>query len=59
VLLFGEWWTSNLFFGAVFLIAGLGVVGIAWWVLRGSARNRAAVDVADPGTEIVTPERGH
>lgn len=57
--LVGEWWTSNLFFGVAFLVAGGGVVGIAWWVLRGTALNRTAMDTADPAAETVTPEPSH
>ena len=38
----GEWWVSNLLFGAAFVVAGVGVVGIGWWVLRGDRLNRVA-----------------
>jgi hypothetical protein len=41
----GEWVTSNLLFSAAFLAAGLGIVGIAGWVLRADRINRAAIDV--------------
>lgn len=40
----GEWVTSNLLFTAAFLVAGLGIVGIAGWVLRADRINRAAID---------------
>ena len=37
----GEWVPANLGFGAVFLIAALGCVGLGWWVVRGDRINRA------------------
>ena len=40
----GEWVSSNLLFSAAFLVAGLGIVGIASWVLRADRINRAAID---------------
>ncbi len=36
----GEWWFANLLFGAAFLVAGIGIVGIAVYVLRGDRLNR-------------------
>jgi hypothetical protein len=42
VLLAGEWVAAWLEMSITFLVAGLGVVGLGWWVLRGDARNRAA-----------------
>lgn len=51
----GEWVSSNLFFSAAFLVAGLGIVGIAAWVLRADRINRAAIDSAveaDDGHEV-------
>ena len=38
----GEWVNAWLFMSVTFLVAALGVAGLGWWVLRGSARNRAA-----------------
>ena len=40
----GEWWHSNIFFGAVFLVAGIIIAGLAWYVLRGDRLNRAGMD---------------
>ena len=37
---FGEWIWASLALGLAFLVAALGVVGLAWWVLRGDAINR-------------------
>jgi hypothetical protein len=37
----GEWWTANIGFGLVLLVAGLGCVGLGWWVIRGDRLNRA------------------
>jgi hypothetical protein len=42
ILLAGEWVPAWLYMSITFLVAGLGVVGLGWWVLRGDARNRAA-----------------
>ena len=42
VLLAGEWVSAWLAMSITFLVAGLGVVGLGWWVLRGDKRNRAA-----------------
>lgn len=36
----GEWWFANILFGAVFVVAGIGIVGIGWWVMRGERLNR-------------------
>lgn len=43
----GEWVPAWLGMSITFLVAGLGVVGLGWWVLRGDARNRAAEEAAD------------
>lgn len=43
----GEWWSSNLLFGAVFFVALLGVTAIGWYVLHGDRINRAGMDGAD------------
>ncbi|HEY8634510.1 MAG TPA: hypothetical protein VIO34_06075 [Candidatus Dormibacteraeota bacterium] len=42
IVLAGEWVPAWLYMSITFLVAGLGVVGLGWWVLRGDARNRAA-----------------
>jgi glucose dehydrogenase len=42
VLLIGEWVPAWLGLSATFLVAGLGVVGLGWWVLRKDKMNRAA-----------------
>ena len=44
VFLAGEWVPAWLGMSVAFLVAGLGVVGLGWWVIRGDARNRAAED---------------
>ena len=46
----GEWVTSNVLFSAAFLVALLGIVGIAVYVLRGDRINRAAM--GDPGDDL-------
>lgn len=38
----GEWPTSNIAFGLVFLIACLGTAGLGWYVVRADALNRAS-----------------
>ena len=47
----GEWVSAWLFMSVTFLVAGLGVVGLGWWVLRGDARNRAAEEIAESSHE--------
>ena len=42
IVLAGEGVPAWLYMSITFLVAGLGVVGLGWWVLRGDARNRAA-----------------
>jgi len=49
VFLAGEWVPAWLWMSVTFLVAGIGVVGLGWWVLRGDALNRAAEE--SPGTE--------
>lgn len=55
----GEWVTSNLLFGAVFVVAGAGVVGLFWYVLRGDRLNRRGLqsDRAEDFVETVTATR--
>jgi hypothetical protein len=36
----GEWIPASIGLGLAFLVATLGVIGLAWWVLRGEAINR-------------------
>ena len=40
----GEWWHSNVFFGAVFFVVGFAIAGLAWYVMRGDRINRAGMD---------------
>ncbi len=47
----GEWVTSNILFSAAFLVAGMGIVGIAAWVLRADRINRAAIDASIDGED--------
>ena len=47
VFLAGEWVPAWLWMSMTFLVAGLGVAGLGWWVLRGDARNRAAEDAVE------------
>lgn len=51
----GEWVNSNILFGLVFLISGIGVVGLGWWVMRGDRLNRAALE-AEPVEEAAAAE---
>ena len=48
VLLAGEWVPAWLWMSMTFLVAGLGVVGLGWWVLRGDAINRKAEESVQP-----------
>lgn len=54
MFLAGEWVNAWLFMSITFLVAGIGVAGLGWWVLRGDARNRAAENMLEPPPE--TPE---
>lgn len=47
ILLAGEWVGAWLFLSLAFLVALLGVTGLAWWVLRGDAKNRAGEDALE------------
>jgi UPF0716 family protein affecting phage T7 exclusion len=49
IFLAGEWVGAWLGMSITFLVAALGVVGLGWWVVRGSARNRAAEPEAEIG----------
>ena len=46
LFLAGEWVLGWLGMSLAFLVALTGVGGLAWWVLRGDARNRAAEEAA-------------
>ncbi len=48
---FGEWVNANVLFASAFLVALLGVVGIAVYVLRGDRQNRAELDDVHPAEE--------
>jgi hypothetical protein len=37
----GEWWTAWLAMSITFLVAGLGVVGLGWYVIHEDRKNRA------------------
>ena len=47
VFLAGEWVPAWLGLSATFLVAGLGVVGLGWWVLRKEKLNRVAEEAAE------------
>ena len=46
VFLAGEWVPAWAGMSIAFLVAVIGVTGLAIWVLRGDARNRAAQEAA-------------
>jgi hypothetical protein len=46
--LVGEWYQANILMGAAFVVAGVGVTLLGWWVLRGDNINRHA---EAPGAE--------
>ena len=50
IYLAGEWWYANLLFGVTFIVAGVGIVGLGWWVLRGDRLNRDLMPT-DPADE--------
>jgi hypothetical protein len=56
VSLIGEWWQANLMMGGAFVVAGVGVFALGWWVLRGDGINRQG---HSPGAEQETaPPQG-
>lgn len=55
----GEWVPAWLGLSVTFLVAGLGVVGLGWWVLRGDARNRAAEEALERPAESEHTEVHH
>lgn len=40
IYLVGEWIPAWAYMSLAFLVAALGVVGLAWWVLKGDRINR-------------------
>ena len=58
VLLVGEWVPAWLGMSITFLVAGLGVVGLGWWVLRKDKMNRAAQE-AELAAADTTSNEGH
>jgi hypothetical protein len=58
VLLVGEWVPAWLGMSVTFLVAGLGVVGLGWWVLRKDKMNRAAQE-AELAAADTTSNEGH
>ena len=60
VFLAGEWVPAWLGMSVTFLVAGLGVVGLGWWVLRKDKLNRAAEEPAErSGAESQHKEAHH
>ncbi len=59
MFLAGEWVNAWLFMSITFLVAGIGVVGLGWWVLRGDARNRAAENMLEPPPEPAENQPPH
>jgi hypothetical protein len=55
----GEWVNAWLLMSITFLVAGGGVVGLGWWVLRGDARNRAAEAILEAPPEPEGTEPHH
>lgn len=58
VLLVGEWVPAWLGMSITFLVAGLGVVGLGWWVLRKDKMNRAAQE-AELAAADTQPKEAH
>jgi len=56
VFLAGEWVPAWLAMSITFLVAGLGVVGLGWWVLCKYALNRAAEEAAEPTVTDSQPQ---
>jgi hypothetical protein len=59
IFLAGEWVPAWLAMSITFLVAGLGVAGLGWWVLRGDARNRAGEDGAEAAATESTQKEAH
>jgi len=59
VFLAGEWVPAWLAMSIAFLVAGLGVAGLGWWVLRGDARNRAGEEAAEAAAAESAHEEAH
>jgi hypothetical protein len=59
VFLAGEWVPAWLGMSVTFLVAGLGVVGLGWWVLRKDKLNRAAEEAAEVAGADALPKEAH
>jgi hypothetical protein len=59
VFLVGEWVPAWLGLSVTFLVAGLGVVGLGWWVLRKDKLNRADEEAAELAAEADSTEAHH
>jgi glucose dehydrogenase len=59
VLLVGEWVPAWLGMSVTFLVAGLGVVGLGWWVLRKDKLNRAAEEAELAAADSQPTEAHH
>jgi glucose dehydrogenase len=59
VFLAGEWVPAWLGMSVTFLVAGLGVAGLGWWVLRKDKLNRAAEEAELAATEPQPKEPHH
>jgi len=55
----GEWVPAWLAMSITFLVAGLGVVGLGFWVLRGDRRNREAEEAAERASATEPTEAHH
>ncbi len=60
MFLAGEWWQAWLGMSITFLVAAIGVAGLGWYVLRGSAKNRAGETAAEEtASEHGSPNADH
>ena len=55
-VLLGEWWQSNVLFGAVYVLVAVGIFGLAWYVLRGDRLNRLGMDEEQLGVGKGQPD---
>lgn len=51
----GEWIPAWGWMSLTFLVAGAGVVGLGWWVVRGDQRNRRFDDLSSEETRGPRP----
>ena len=62
VYLAGEWVPANLMMGIALLVAGLGVLGLGWWVVRGDRINRErgveGIPEESPERAVLSEESG-